>query len=124
MEYGAYRRGENKALESTADQIKEHKHHRKVPQCLKRVFEEEKRIVEMKAQISSEIGVAAPMITGTGTYRPYLTARAKLPKLEKSSGTHIDWFWFWNQFEAEINKSSAPQITKFSYLKELFKPSV
>ena len=43
------------------------------------MFEEEKRIAEMKAHISIEMGVAAPVITVTGTYRLDLTVRAKLP---------------------------------------------
>ena len=51
---------------------------------------------------------------------------AKLPKLviTKFKGTHADWPRFWGQFEAEIDKSGAPQVTKFSYLKELVDPKV
>ena len=42
---------------------------------------------------------------------------AKLPKLTitKFQGTHLDWLWFWNQFETEIDNFAA----KSSYLKEL-----
>ena len=49
-------------------------------------------------------------------------SRVKLPKLviSKFQGTHIDWQRFWSQFETEINKSDIPQVTKFSYLKELW----
>ena len=49
-----------------------------------------------------------------------VSSAAKLPKLviTKFNGTHQDWPRFWNQFEAEIDKSKAAAISKFSYLKE------
>ena len=49
-----------------------------------------------------------------------VSSAAKLPKLviTKFNGTHQDWSRFWNQFEAEIDKSKAAAISKFSYLKE------
>ena len=105
------------SLETTDGEIKEQEHHRKVAiekereeERLKLVLKEEKCIVAMKTQISSEMGVAARMITGTGTYRPDLTVKAKITKLKitRFNGSHIDWFRFWNQYEAEINKSSLP----------------
>ena len=45
----------------------------------------------------------------------------KMPKLviTKFNGTPQDWMRFWGQFETQIDKSSAPEVTKFSYLKEL-----
>ena len=45
----------------------------------------------------------------------------KLPKLKitKFEGTALDWFWFWNQFETEINQVQISLISKFSYLEEL-----
>ena len=51
---------------------------------------------------------------------------AKLPKLviTKFSGELADWPWFWNQFEAEIDRSKVAAVTKFSYLKELVNPKV
>ncbi|XP_068707690.1 uncharacterized protein [Montipora foliosa] len=51
---------------------------------------------------------------------------AKLPKLQitRFNGTHTDWLRFWNQFKAEIDSADVPQITKFSYLKELLEPRV
>ena len=51
---------------------------------------------------------------------------AKLPKLviTKFNGTPQDWLRFWNQFEAEIDKSQVAAVTKFSYLKELVEPKV
>ena len=46
---------------------------------------------------------------------------AKLPKLTITSfkGTWLDWFRFWEQFEAEVNRTNMSAISKFSYLKEL-----
>ena len=58
--------------------------------------------------------------------KEYTAISAKLPKLviTKFKGTHADWPRFWGQFEAEIDKSGAPQVTKFFYLKELVDPKV
>ena len=46
---------------------------------------------------------------------------AKMPKLviTKFDGTSQDWMLFWGQCETQIDKSSIPDVTKFSYLKEL-----
>ena len=46
---------------------------------------------------------------------------AKLLKLEitKFNGTCLDWLRFWEQFEAEVDKSNKAAITKLSYLHEL-----
>jgi len=54
------------------------------------------------------------------------SVQAKLPKLviSKFDGSHFDWFRFWNQFETEIDKSNLPNVSKFSYLKELVIPRV
>jgi len=45
----------------------------------------------------------------------------KMPRLviTKFDGTPQDWIQFWGQFETQIDKSSAQEGTKFSYLKEL-----
>ena len=53
-------------------------------------------------------------------------SKTKLPKLviTKFDGTHFDWFRFWNQFESQIDKCDLPQVSKFSYLKELVIPKV
>ena len=58
--------------------------------------------------------------------KPTETARAtsdvvKMPKLviTKFDGTPQDWMHFWGQFETQIDKLSAPTVTKISYLKEL-----
>ena len=54
------------------------------------------------------------------------TSKVKLPKLviTKFNGTFTDWMRFWNQYEAEIDKSDISPVSKFSYLKELLIPSV
>ena len=44
--------------------------------------------------------------------------------ITKFEGTHLDWFRFWNQFEAEIDKVEISAISKFSYLKEFLVPKV
>ena len=53
-------------------------------------------------------------------------SNATLPKLviSKFQGTHLDWYRFWNQFQAEIDNASIDSVTKFSYLKELLLPKV
>ena len=49
-----------------------------------------------------------------------------MPKLviSKFNGTPQDWVRFWGQFEAQIDKSEAPAVTKFSYLMELVEVKV
>ena len=50
----------------------------------------------------------------------------KLPKLSitKFSGKFSDWLPFWNTFEAEIDSTDLPAVSKFGYLKELLEPKV
>ena len=52
--------------------------------------------------------------------------QVKFPKLtvSKFEGTPLDWQRFWIQFEYEIDRSEFPQVTKFSFLKEMLKPKV
>ena len=53
-------------------------------------------------------------------------SKTKLSKLVLTTfdGIHFDWFKFWNQFEIQIDKCDLPQVSKFSYLKELVIPKV
>ena len=53
-------------------------------------------------------------------------AKVKLPKLVITpfQGNHLDWLRFWNEFNAEIEKSALPAVSKFSYLKKLLVPKV
>ena len=48
----------------------------------------------------------------------------KLPKLQitKFSGKLSDWVPFWNTFEAEIDSTDLPSVSKFGFLKELLEP--
>jgi hypothetical protein len=50
----------------------------------------------------------------------------KLPKLPvtKFNGNFENWLPFWNTFEAEIDKSDVPSVTKFAFLKEWLEPKV
>ena len=50
----------------------------------------------------------------------------KMPKLviTKYDGAYERWLSFWNKFEAEIDNTDLPAVTKFSYLKELLEPHV
>ena len=55
--------------------------------------------------------------------------RSKIAKLlrlhiTKFEGTHLDWFRFWNQYQAEIDRSELHSVSKFNYLKELLAPKV
>ncbi len=67
----------------------------------------ERKLEEMKTAVSNE-----------------QSSKVKLPKLiiTKFQGTNLDWFRFWNQYEAEIDKAKIDSVTKFSYLKELLVP--
>ena len=53
-------------------------------------------------------------------------SKVKLPKLfiTKFNGTFMDWMRFWNQYQAEIEKSDISSVSKFSFLKELLLLSV
>ena len=50
--------------------------------------------------------------------------RSKTVKLPRFEGTHIDWFRFWNQYQAEIDRSELHPVSKFNYLKELLAPKI
>ena len=75
----------------------------------------EKKIEEAR---KSQVGQVVPL--------PAPVKSAKLPKLviTKFGGELTDWPRFWNQFEAEIDRSEVAAVTKFSYLKELVNPKV
>ena len=53
-----------------------------------------------------------------------LATNANLSKLiiTKFKGTHLECARFWNQFKAKIDTVNIPQVTKFSYLKEMLHP--
>ena len=74
----------------------------------------EKQQLEQKAEYEKE-KVASPS-----------KQNVKLPKLviSKYNGALENWLAFWNKFEAEIDKTGLPAVTKFAYLKELVEPRV
>ena len=43
----------------------------------------------------------------------------KLPKLriKRLDGTALDWFWFWDQFETDIDQVQISPISMFSHHK-------
>ena len=84
------------------------------------VYEEELRQERMKLEVRRELSTRDGEDFHSFSSRSS-EIRAKLPKLTitKFNGTNIDWLRFWSQFRAEIDKSNLPQVTKFSYLKEL-----
>lgn len=62
----------------------------------------------------------------TSTKKQEQAASIKLPKLPmtKFNGNYANWLPFWNTFEAEIDKSDVPPVTKFAFLKEWLEPKV
>ena len=44
--------------------------------------------------------------------------------ITKYNGALENWLSFWNKFEAEIDSTDLPAVTKFAYLKELVEPRV
>ena len=80
-------------------------------------FQKEKMKLEHQKQVSSLKENASASITeGTSAVRI-----AKMPKLviSKFEGTPQDWVRFSGQFSSQIDSTSEPATTKFSYLKEL-----
>ena len=68
----------------------------------------ERQQLEQKAEFEKE-KVASPS-----------KQNVKLPKLviTKYNGALENWLAFWNKFEAEIDKTGLPAVTKFAYLKD------
>ena len=44
--------------------------------------------------------------------------------MTKFDGNFVNWLPFWNTFQAEVDKSDLPPVTKFAYLKEWLEPKV
>ena len=81
-------------------------------------LEFEKLKLEQKAKVQlAEQAAAAKSATKTSV---------KMPKLiiTKYDGTYEKWLSFWNKFEAEIDSSDLPAVTKFAHLKELLESNV
>ena len=83
----------------------------------RRRMEEEVKIEEMKMEMKKK----GSEFSRDEIEKSDEKVSVKLPKLKvtKFEGTALDWFWFWNQFETEINQVQISLISKFSYLEEL-----
>ena len=93
----------------------------------KEELEEGRRILEMQMEVKKkEEGEKEEKKKEYSLLNDCKFSKTKLPKLviTKFDGTHFDWFRFWNQFESQIDKCDLPQVSKFSYLKELVIPKV
>ena len=77
----------------------------------------EKRKLEQQASLGSNADKAADPEQAK-------VSSVKMPKLiiSKYDGSYERWLSFWNKFEAEIDNTTLPAITKFSYL--LLEPKV
>ena len=53
-----------------------------------------------------------------------ISVKLRKLKITKFEGTALDWFWFWNQFETEIDQFQISPISRFLYLKGLLVPKV
>ena len=84
----------------------------------KRRMEEELKIEEMKLDMKKKNEDKDIIVNSN--------IQVKLSKLAitKFEGTHLDWFRFWNQFEAEIDKAEISAISKFPYLREFLVPKL
>ena len=94
---------------------------------IQRRLEEERRILEMQMEAKKkEEREKGEKKKEYSLLNNCTFSKTKLPKLviTKFDGTHFDWFRFWNQFESQIDKCDLPQVSKFSYLKELVIPKV
>ena len=88
---------------------------------VRRGFERVERERELLPQ-----GYEQNLLDAPGSRNPNVNRRAKLPKIEvsKFDGDILDYFRFWSTFSTDIDDSSLPETSKFSYLKELLTPKV
>lgn len=82
--------------------------------------------LELKLDYDRKMEEAREGHTGQVAVSPNPVKSTKSPKLviTKFKGGLTDWPCFWNQFEAEVDRSEVAGVTKFSYLKELVEPKV
>ena len=80
-------------------------------------LEFEKLKLEQKAKIQQ---------TEQAATKPASKSNLRMPKLiiTKYDGTYEKWLSFWNKFEAEIDSSDLPAVTKFAHLKEFLESNV
>jgi len=82
--------------------------------------------LEQKLEFEKKREEARKNQAGQVATSPAPVKSVKLPKLviTKFSEELTNWLLFWNQFEAEIDRSEVAGVTKFSHLKELVDPKV
>lgn len=85
----------------------------------------ERAQLELKLDYERKMEEAREGQAGQVEISPNPVKSAKLPKLviTKFSEELTDWPYFWNRFEAEVDRWEVG-VTKFSYLKELVEPKV
>ena len=94
---------------------------------LEKAHKEEERKRELEHQdliLQQRLKFEKDLTTTEGKLKQ--VKNAKLPKLDITnfSGKVSDWLPFWNIFEAEIDATEMPAVSKFGYLKELLEPKV
>ena len=91
-------------------------------EMLRRKTEEEVKIEEMKMEMKKKgFEFSRDEIVKSDEKVSAKLSKVKITKFEE---TALDWFWFWNQFETEVDQIQISPISKFSYLKEHLVPKV
>ena len=104
-----------RSLEEAATRAEDYKRE-KEKTLLDRQREEELEFEKLKLEQKAKI-----QQTEQAAAKPASKSNVKMPKLiiTKYDGTYEKWLSFWNKFEAEIDSSDLPAVTKFAHLKEL-----
>ena len=109
-----------RSLEEAATRAEDYKRE-KEKTLLDRQREEELEFEKLKLEQKAKI-----QQTEQAAAKPASKSNVKMPKLiiTKYDGTYEKWLSFWNKFEAEIDSSDLPAVTKFAHLKELLESNV
>ena len=104
-----------RSLEEAATRAEDYKRE-KEKTLLDRQREEELEFEKLKLEQKAKI-----QQTEQAAAKPASKSNVKMPKLiiTRYDGTYEKWLSFWNKFEAEIDSSDLPAVTKFAHLKEL-----
>ena len=107
-------------LEEAATRAEDYKRE-KEKTLLDRQREEELEFEKLKLEQTAKI-----QQTEQAAAKPTSKSNVRMPKLiiTKYDGTYEKWLSFWNKFEAEIDSSDLPAVTKFAHLKELLEINV
>ena len=101
-----------------------------IQQQVKVCFDSEQEMMEdINAAASLREAVTAVLVraskvlsdSGDSVSRSSMSDNLKLPKLElpKFDGSVLQWQSFWECFEASVDNSDLPSVTKFAYLRSL-----